>query len=69
MRGTVRPTATQITMLAPEPIVPLGDTPQTEYLPVRYGEPASAAEVAGGMPSETQHAMEGVDENAIICSF
>ncbi len=69
MRGAVRPASTQITMLTPEPIVPLDDTPQTEYLPVRYGEPAATAEAARAIPSETQHATEGIDENAIICSF
>lgn len=68
-RGWTRPSPSQITMLSPEPIEPLDDAPQAEYLPVRYGEPTATAEAAGGAPAENQHAMEGTDENAIICSF
>ncbi len=68
-RGWTRPSPSQITMLSPEPIEPLDDAPQAEYLPVRYGALTATAESAGGAPAENQHAMEGTDENAIICSF
>lgn len=68
-RRWTRPSPSQITMLSPEPIVPLDNTPQAEYLPVHYGEREVVARVVGGAPLENQHAMEETDENAIICSF